>query len=351
MRPLPLDQRNQRVRRCRRRSSKSDNRFINKPPQAAAASDPANADCVGDAAQARPLVAIIIVNWNNEGLTLEALASLDKQCYPRLATFVVDNGSSTQGETLARIAAKHPQVRTIASPENLGYAGGCNLGMTVALQLGAEYVLALNNDVQLAPDAIAQLVATLSADRRAGAAGPLIYYATEPNRVWFGGGTMLMGRRVLQRHDRQGEVDTAAPTEPPRESEWLSGAAIMVRREAVEMAGLMDPAFFLYWEEVDWCYRLRRAGYRLLFVPRARAWHAVNASGTRPTALQYYWERNRLLFTQRWGTRTARLIALVKVRARLLVWRVAGIRDAAAEVQRAAYRDYLHRRFGPRAGQ
>lgn len=296
-----------------------------------------------------PLVCPIILNWNRADLTIETLDSLREQTYGRIVPVVLDNGSDDQAEELRRIRETHPEACLFGAKSNLGFARGCNAGLRVALRMGADYLMLLNNDVALHPDAIAELVATLEADPGMGAAGPLIYYASEPQRVWFGGGEVQMGGRVGAEH---GEDTDARPGDPPRGSGWLPGTAIMARREAVLRAGPLDPAYFLYWEDVDWCMRLRRAGYRLLLVPGAVLWHKVNAStGALPLSLSivYYWERNRLRFIERWGDLPTRLIAWSKILWRLLAW---GVRlpphDPQARVKLEAYRDYLLRRFGPR---
>jgi GT2 family glycosyltransferase len=288
----------------------------------------------------------IILNWNKDDLTLETLASLREQTYPRLQTLVLDNGSDNQQEALARIKAAFPEVRTLASKRNVGFAGGCNVGMRAALEIGADYLLLLNNDVLLQPGAIAELVAVLQSEPGAGAAGPLIYYASEPQRVWFGGGTVRMGGRVLPEHGEDAGIQAGSPA---TESEWLPGTAILARRAAIARAGMMDASYFLYWEDVEWCFRLRRAGYRLLIVPRAVIYHKVNAtSGDLPLAIVYYWERNRLRFIERWGTWRSRITAWAKIAWRSLAWRMKAPDDPHVEVKLEAYRDYLLRRSGPR---
>lgn len=299
-----------------------------------------------ETSEAAPLVVPIILNWNKDDLTLETLASLREQTYPCLQTLVLDNGSDNQEEALARIRAGFPEVRTLASKRNLGFAGGCNVGMRVALNMGAEYLLLLNNDVLLEPDAIADLVAALQREPGAGAAGPLIYYASEPRRVWFGGGKVRMGGRVLPEHGEDAGIHAGSPT---MESEWLPGTAMLVRREAIAHAGPMDASYFLYWEDVEWCFRLRRAGYRLLIVPRAVIYHKVNAtSGDLPLTIVYYWERNRLRFIERWGTWHSRITAWTKITWRYIAWRIKPPDDPQAKVKLEAYRDYLLRRSGPR---
>jgi GT2 family glycosyltransferase len=293
-----------------------------------------------------PLVVPIILNWNKDDLTLETLASLREQTYPRLQTLVLDNGSDNQREALARIRAAFPEVRTLASKRNLGFAKGCNVGMRAALDMGAEYLLLLNNDVLLRPDAIAELVVALEGNPGAGAVGPLIYYASEPERVWFGGGKVRMGGRVLPEH---GEDAAIHPGSPTVESEWLPGTAMLVRREAIARAGMMDASYFLYWEDVEWCFRLRHSGYRLLIVPRSVIYHKVNAtSGDLPLTIVYYWERNRLRFIERWGTWHSRITAWGKIAWRSVVWRIKAPDDPQAKVKLEAYRDYLLRRSGPR---
>ncbi|HYP39795.1 MAG TPA: glycosyltransferase family 2 protein [Chloroflexia bacterium] len=296
--------------------------------------------------QPAPLVVAIILNWNKDDLTLETLASLREQTYAHLQTLALDNGSDNQQEALARIRTAFPEVRTLASKRNLGFAGGCNVGMRAALELGAEYLLLLNNDVLLQPDAIAELVAALQGDASAGAAGPLIYYASEPERVWFGGGKVRMGGRVLPEHGEDAGIQRGSPT---MESAWLPGTAMLVRREAVARAGLMDAGYFLYWEDVEWCFRLRSAGYRLLIVPRSVIYHKVNAtSGDLPLTIVYYWERNRLRFIERWGTWRSRITAWGKVAWRCVFWRIKPPDDPHVKVKLEAYRDYLLRRGGPR---
>ena len=298
-----------------------------------------------------PGVVAVILNWNNLGLTQETLRSLYAQDYPHLRAVLIDNASRNQEETLAVIHREFPEVELWGSRRNLGFAGGCNLGMQIALEMGAERVLLLNNDVLLAPDVVRLLVQALEADEGAGAASPLVLYASEPDRVWFAGGTVRQGGRVLPEHLWLDEPPGRVPGVSSYETEWLAGTCVLVRRSAVERAGMLDPAYFLYWEDVDWCYRLRALGYRLLVVPGAIIRHRVNATaGSLPSlGSVYYWERNRLRFIQKWGTWRSRLSAFVKITWRSIAWRVRPPRDdPQASTKLEAYRDYLLGRFGQR---
>jgi GT2 family glycosyltransferase len=298
-----------------------------------------------------PGVVAVILNWNNLELTRDTLRSLQEQDYPHLRALLIDNASWNQQETLTVINREFPGVELWGSRRNLGFAGGCNLGMRIALEMGAERVLLLNNDVLLERNAVGLLVQALEDDEQAGAASPLILYASEPERVWFAGGKVQMGGRVLPEHLWLDEPPGSVPDVPSIETEWLAGTCVLVRRSAVERAGMMDPAYFLYWEDVDWCYRLRAAGYRLLVVPRARIRHRVNATtGTLPSlGSVYYWERNRLRFIHKWGTGASRIPALIKIIWRSLAWRIRPPRDdAQAPTKLEAYRDYFLGRFGQR---
>ncbi|MDQ3705913.1 MAG: glycosyltransferase family 2 protein [Chloroflexota bacterium] len=293
-----------------------------------------------------PLVVPVILNWNKEELTLDTLASLREQDYPRMQSIVVDNGSQNQQEALAKIKRAFPEVQTYGiRPPNVGFTGGCNTGMRLALEAGADYLFVINNDILLDPSAISELITVLEADSSVGAASPLMYYASEPDRIWFGGGKLLMGGRVLPEH---GEENNITPDSPPQEADWLTGTAIMVRREAIEQARMLDRRYFLYWEDVDWTLALRKAGYRLLLVPSSVIWHRVSATmGEMPLSVLYYWERNRLYFIERWGDWRSKMIAWGKIAWRLLAWR---FKDPTANplvpVKLQAYTDYLLRRTG-----
>ena len=297
-----------------------------------------------------PLVYVIILNWNGLDLTLATLRSLQGQTYPRLRTLVLDNGSVDGESALSAIRREFPEVELFYSRRNLGFAGGCNAGMKIALRSGANYLFLLNNDVLLEKSATTELVAVLEANPEVGAACPLIYYEADRDRVWFSGGRLRLGGRVQAEHEPDEPVSAG---DLSRGSDWLPGTAILARRECVEQAGPMDPRYFLYWEDVDWSMRIKRAGYRLVVVPRAILWHKINAStGTlpRPLSVVYYWERNRLRFIERWGGWRSLVIAISKIVWRSVAWRVhmpQGDPQAATKLE--AYRDYILRRFGPRS--
>src|SRR6266487_2088163 len=132
------------------------------------------------APQAMPLIAIVTLNWNRPGDTLECLASAAAQTYPHTTIVVVDNGSSD--DSVARIGTAYPEAVLLRNERNMGFAAGANRGIAHALGLGAEYVFLINNDTTFAPDTVAQLLAKAAPD--IGIVVPAIFYAAAPERPW-----------------------------------------------------------------------------------------------------------------------------------------------------------------------
>lgn len=241
-----------------------------------------------------PLVCAIVVNWNRRRDTIACVASLQRSTYPSLRVIVVDNASSDG--SVAALREAFPAIELISAPQNLGFVGGCQAGVARARALAAAYLLLLNNDAEIAADAVALLVTVLQADTRAAAAGPTILYHDRPEVIWSAGGainwhtgnTQMVGLDALD----QGQFGTA-----PRTVDFVSGCALLAPLAVFDRIGGFDARFFAYYEETEWCVRATRAGYAILHVPCAKAWHKT-APSTQPASLltHYYMTRNRLLF-------------------------------------------------------
>jgi GT2 family glycosyltransferase len=215
-----------------------------------------------------PPVACIVLNWNGWQHTIDCLDALKESTYPELNVIVVDNGSTD--DSVARIRASHPDILLIESGKNLGFAGGNNIGIRYALAHGADYVWLLNNDTKPAPDALSALVAKALTDRRIGAVASICYYADAPSKVQAWAGTRV---NLWIGYVRNSTV--------PHEDEWfeaLYGASLLIARGAMEDAGLLDEGFFLYWEETEFCLRLRKKGWQLAAAPNSSVLHEVSAS-------------------------------------------------------------------------
>lgn len=239
----------------------------------------------------KPFVVCIILNTNRRDDTLECLDSLSKNNYSNFKTLVLDN-HSTDGSVEA-IQNRFPEVQIIPIGENRGYAGNNNVGIQAALGQQADWVFILNEDTILDPECLALLMEEATKNAQIGIVGPMVYHHDEPNIIQSAGG--LLGPHWQSIHLGKDEKDTGQ-WQKPHEVEWISGCAIMVRRQLIEQVGMIDERFFYYWEETEWCIRARKAGWRIVHVPVAQIWHkGVQRNYTPPPSLMYYSTRNRLL--------------------------------------------------------
>ena len=253
-----------------------------------------------------PLVVSVILNTSRRDDTLECLASLARGTYRHHRTIVLDN-ASTDGSIQA-IRSTFPDTEIIELTSNLGYAGNNNVGISAALARGADWVLVLNEDTVLAPDCLAELIRAGESDPGIGILGPMVYHYDEPRVIQSAGGRL--GPWWNSFHIAQNTTDEGQ-FRAPHAVDWISGCAILVRRSVIEEIGMIDPRYFYFWEETEWCLRATRAGWRVVHVPQGKLWHKGVQRDYRPQpTVTYYATRNRLL-------------TLEKHRAPVSVWIVA----------------------------
>lgn len=260
----------------------------------------------GDRTAAAPRVGVVVLDWNGGPDTLEAVASVvaDRGDLD-LDVIVVDNAS--REPVLDEVRRRHPGVRTLASPRNEGYAGGNNLGIRLALEGGARWVLVLNNDAVLRPGALRALVDTARADPAIAAVGATILRAEDPARLWLAWGE-ISWRQSLVRLVGAGAAD-GPRWSGSRDVPWVSGCAILLSRGAIERIGAFDEEYFAYHEEVDWCVRAREAGMRVVWQPAAVVLHRGQASSGGPVYVsrrQYLAARNMVRFVAAHASPTER---------------------------------------------
>jgi len=224
---------------------------------------------------APPAVAVIILTWNGEDLTLDCLRSLAPVATPNLRVVVVDNGSTD--DTVAAIRALgDARVTIIENGTNLGFAAGNNAGIRRALDHGADFILLLNNDTVVDPAFVDELLAAMGREPDIGIAGPKIYYLEPRDRIWFAGGEVSLWRGTARhigiREADRGQHDAA------RDVDYVSGCALFARREVFDRIGMLDAGYRAYFEDADLCARAERAGFRIRYVPTARVWHRISAS-------------------------------------------------------------------------
>jgi GT2 family glycosyltransferase len=238
-----------------------------------------------------PKVFIIILNWNNWPDTLECLESLKNNDYPNYQVVIIDNGSTEKLQT---------DFKVIYNQKNLGFSGGNNVGIKYALEKGADYVLLLNNDTIVAKDFLSEMIKVAEKDKKIGMIGPQIYFYGDKNRIWFAGGQVnwLYNQGQMRGYNQidKGQYDSS------EETDYITGCCLLIKREVIKKIGLMPEDYFLYYEDTDWSLKAQQAGFKCLFVPRAKIWHKGSKSSQEGSASYiYYHIRNGLILAQRYA--------------------------------------------------
>ena len=215
----------------------------------------------------QPRVAIVVLNWNGWQDTLACVASLQALEYANFHIVLVDNGS-TDG-SMQEFQRALPSVELLQTGANLGFGGGCNVGIRHALASGAEYIWLINSDAVVDPGALSAMVRLAQENSALGAVGSVLFDADAVDRVqlWGGGHVGLwLGRSVHS-------------LSPGADLDFVSGASLLLRRSALGQVGLFDEArFFMYWEDTDLGFRLRKAGWMLAVAADSKIWHKQSAS-------------------------------------------------------------------------
>ncbi len=301
-------------------------------------------------------IAILLLNWNGKQDTLECLASLRHLTYRNAEIIVVDNGSTD--DSLAALRAQ--SVTLLETGANLGFAGGNNVGIQYALQHNFDWIFLLNNDTIVAPDILDRLLDAASAQPKAKVLGAKILRYDKRNIIDHLGGTWnpAIGEFVSPENGLpdDGTHDIMKPVD------YVCGAALLFHRSVALSIGLLETRYFLFWEESDYCFRARRAGFEVWTAPKARVWHKVSSSfhGGKPH-MHYYWWRSRLLWVARnLPPRDRRRLyrrvllpdmlkalrhSLLRLPSALIPTRRPKLKRTLAGL--AGIRDYLLNRFGP----
>ncbi|WP_270180236.1 glycosyltransferase family 2 protein [Alkalihalobacillus sp. CinArs1] len=295
-----------------------------------------------------PSVCIIIVNYNNASDTIECLESLEKVNYPNYEVIVVDNCSSEREELDTYLSKS--RYRLLQLEENLGFAGGNNAGIKLAIEAFPEldYLLLLNNDTIVDPDFLGPLVEECASSPDIGGCCSHINYYDRPEETWYsGGGIRWLIGTPFHKEDVRQERDAT-------DEGFLTGCVFLFPVHLIEEVGYLPEDYFLYFEDVAYSLEIKKANYRLRYVPQSLVYHKVQATtGYRSPLSNYYGTRNNLLFMSRYSKKTIYPIFfvyfIVKNAVKYVLYFLKGkefysIREAIV----CAFIDYFRRAMGKR---
>lgn len=239
-------------------------------------------------------VVVIVLNWNGAHDTLECLESIEQCSYNNYRVLVVDNGSTDN--SVLRIRGRFPDVWMIETGENLGFAGGNNVGIRAALATDCDVIVLLNNDTTVAKDWLTEFDCSARNLPSGSVLGAQIYYSAEPDLIWHFGALWDNHNckfKTLGRGDR-GKDWCAVET-----VDMVIGCCMWIPCSTIREVGYLEESFFLNYEETDWCFRAKGAGYMLYSVPSVKIWHKISASFQSPPHNAYFIFRNRRLWVER----------------------------------------------------
>ena len=248
----------------------------------------------------QPSVYIVLLNYNTYKDTIECIKSLKNIEYENYHIVIVDNNSINNSEEYITEYIKDiNNTHFIKSVKNLGFSGGNNLGIKWSLEQSADYICLLNNDTIVEPTFLKYLVTEMESDKNIGISSGKIMYYSEPEVIWAAGGKVDELKCIG--HNGRINLKDDIKFNSKEEVSFLTGCLQLISREVFENIGLYEDEYFLYMEDVDFCLRASRAGYKLLYVPQSKIYHKVSVStgGQSSPLVTYYMNRNRLLFNKK----------------------------------------------------
>lgn len=245
-------------------------------------------------------VLAVVLTRNNYVDTKECIKSILLGTLCPFGIVIIDNGSQDGSiERLKADFANNPSVYFILNSKNFGFAAGVNIGIRFALEREADYVFLLNNDAVVDVECIENMCIAMEEFPDVGVVGPRIFYYRDPEKIWHGGGYFSRIKTGVVIPEKGEFADKCY--EKSRQVTFLTGCAMLVKREVFEKIGLFDEDYFLYEEDLDFCLRASRAGFKLLYVPSAKVWHkigTISKSRTSPFVL-YNMARSHIIFLRK----------------------------------------------------
>lgn len=244
----------------------------------------------------QPLVYIILLNYNGYKDTIECIQSLEAINYTNYKILIIDNCSTDN--SLNILQKKFPQYIVLETNENIGFAGGNNFGIKFAFDNNADYVLLLNNDTIVEKNFLYELVNSSEQESQLAVTIGKIYYFNENRRIWYAGGKVneYKGNSI---HFGYNQIDNGCYDEE-KYVEFATGCCLLISRDIFLKVGFLNEDYFLYYEDTDYCYKIRNEGINIKYCPTSIIYHKISSSTGRKSYLfQYYYFRNRLIFIKR----------------------------------------------------
>ena len=242
---------------------------------------------------------IVIVNLNLKEDTLELLDSLVRAGASPEQIIIIDN-CSTDGSISAFRSQFQDRLQIIQNDRNYHFCAACNQGFQAALDQGAKWILLLNNDTYVANDFFVEIEKVLQTNPPYTLFSPAIFYHTNPDKIWFLGSYLVPGTLIAYNPYLKKRI----PQETPNllSVDFVSGCAMIIHKDVFEKIGFFEPSLLIYWDEVDYCWRARQAGFRMACITRARMWHKISETMSRqkPEAL-YLRTRNQVRFYRKYS--------------------------------------------------
>ncbi len=237
----------------------------------------------------------IILNYNSAAETIELSTILKNFNLEYLRILVIDNASKEEDQN--KLKENILAENLIFSKKNLGYAGGNNIGIEIALNENADYILILNPDIRLDGDTLPILLQTLILDEKLAAVGPRIVKRVDPEIIYSDGGKVEFDHQCSTYHKNYLSPTKGKQAFVNYEIDYIDGSCILINMKAIEMVGVLPEEYFLYYEETDWCLNAKRNGWKIAVNSNVKAYNLISFKG--PTYF-YYQFRNRIIFSKKY---------------------------------------------------